>query len=144
MKITVINGPNINMTGIREKDLYGTGSYEDLKRQIEERCASLGYGCEVFQSNHEGAIIDRIQACLGESDGIIINAGGYSHTSVAIMDALKAVALPCAEVHMTNILEREEFRHFTYTSLASEKTFMGKGFESYTEAVEWMAERLKK
>lgn len=139
MKITVINGPNINLTGIREKEVYGTMGYDELKEGIIRHAESLGMECEVFQSNHEGDIIDRIQKCLGEDGAIIINAGGYSHTSVAILDALRAVELPCVEVHMSDITKREEFRRFTYTSLACEKTFMGEGFTSYIRAVDYIA-----
>ncbi|MBQ1465989.1 MAG: 3-dehydroquinate dehydratase [Eubacteriaceae bacterium] len=141
MKITVINGPNINLTGIREKQIYGTGSYDDLCEGIMRRASDHAMECEVFQSNHEGDIIDRIQKCLGEDTAIIINAGGYSHTSVAILDALRAVEVPCVEVHMSDISSREEFRRFTYTSLACEKTFMGEGFESYMKAVDYISEK---
>ena len=141
MKITVINGPNINLTGIRERDVYGSRSYSDLVEAITQRCRGLGLECEVFQSNHEGAIIDRIQQCLFEDTAIIINAGGYSHTSVAILDALRAVEKPCVEVHMSDISLREESRRFTYTSLACEKTFTGEGFESYMKAIDYISEK---
>ena len=141
MRITVINGPNINMTGIREPEVYGSRTYGDLVGYIEETCLMHGAECEVFQSNHEGAIVDRIQECLGRTDAIVINAGAYSHTSIAILDALKSVSLPVAEVHMSDITKREEFRHFTYVSLAAEARFMGRGFESYGDAIVYLTEK---
>ena len=143
MKILVINGPNLNMLGIREKDVYGADSYVNLVCHINDECLKAGLECEVFQSNSEGALIDKIQSAYNVFDGIIINAGGYSHTSIAIMDALKAIQLPCVEVHLSDIFQREEFRHFTYTSLVCVKSFIGGGFKSYTDAIKFLAEYLK-
>lgn len=136
MKILVINGPNMNMLGVREPELYGEGRLKDLEDLIEVRCDSLGIECEFFQSNHEGDIVDRIQQAYGDSEGIIINAAAYTHTSVAILDALKAVGIPAVEVHMTDINDREDFRKFSYVSLYAFKTIMGKGFNGYLDAVD--------
>ena len=137
-KILVINGPNLNMLGIREPGLYGKSDYASLVRFIEERAALSGADVSVVQSNSEGAIIDYIQRSLNIFDGIVINAGGYTHTSVAILDALKAVGLPAVEVHLTDIYSREEFRRFSYVSLYVEKTIAGKGFEGYAEAIDYL------
>lgn len=137
-KILVINGPNLNMLGIREPDLYGKADYASLVRFIEERAALAGADVSVVQSNSEGAIIDYIQRSLNIFDGIVINAGGYTHTSVAILDALKAVGLPAVEVHLTDIYSREEFRRFSYVSQYAEKTIAGKGFEGYAEAIDYL------
>ena len=137
-QILVINGPNLNMLGIREPGLYGKSDYASLVRFIEERAALLGADVSVVQSNSEGAIIDYIQRSLNIFDGIVINAGGYTHTSVAILDALKAVGLPAVEVHLTDIYSREEFRRFSYVSLYAEKTIAGKGFEGYAEAIDYL------
>lgn len=137
-KILVINGPNLNMLGIREPDLYGKADYASLVRFIEERAALAGADVSVVQSNSEGAIIDYIQRALNVFDGIVINAGGYTHTSVAILDALKAVGLPAVEVHLTDIYSREEFRRFSYVSQYAEKTIAGKGFEGYAEAIDYL------
>lgn len=137
-KILVINGPNLNMLGIREPGLYGKSDYASLVRFIEERAALSGADVSVVQSNSEGAIIDYIQRSLNNFDGIVINAGGYTHTSVAILDALKAVGLPAVEVHLTDIYSREEFRRFSYVSLYAEKTIAGKGFEGYAEAIDYL------
>lgn len=137
-KILVINGPNLNMLGIREPGLYGKSDYASLVRFIDERAALSGADVSVVQSNSEGAIIDYIQRSLNIFDGIVINAGGYTHTSVAILDALKAVGLPAVEVHLTDIYSREEFRRFSYVSLYAEKTIAGKGFEGYAEAIDYL------
>ena len=137
-KILVINGPNLNMLGIREPGLYGKSDYASLVRFIEERAALSGADVSVVQSNSEGAIIDYIQRSLNIFDGIVINAGGYTHTSVAILDALKAVGLPAVEVHLTDIYSREEIRRFSYVSLYAEKTIAGKGFEGYAEAIDYL------
>lgn len=137
-KILVINGPNLNMLGIREPGLYGKSDYASLVRFIEERAALSGADVSVVQSNSEGAIIDYIQRSLNIFEGIVINAGGYTHTSVAILDALKAVGLPAVEVHLTDIYSREEFRRFSYVSLYAEKTIAGKGFEGYAEAIDYL------
>ena len=137
-KILVINGPNLNMLGIREPGLYGKSDYASLVRFIEERAALAGADVSVVQSNSEGAIIDYIQRALNVFDGIVINAGGYTHTSVALLDALNAVVLPAVEVHLTDIYSREEFRRFSYVSQYAEKTIAGKGFEGYAEAIDYL------
>lgn len=135
MRILVINGPNINMIGIREKSIYGEGTYDDLIHYIEEICTREGIDVEFFQSNHEGEIIDAIQAAYQRIDGIVINPAAYTHTSIAILDALKAVAIPTVEVHLSNIHEREEYRQLSYVSEFCLKTFTGLGFEGYEKAV---------
>lgn len=137
MKILVINGPNLNMLGIREPDIYGRSTYADLTAMIQKRADELGCSVEFFQSNHEGDIVDRIQAAMGNTDGIIINPAAYTHTSVAILDALKAVAIPTVEVHISDINDREEFRKFSYVSLVAKKTIAGKSFDGYIEALEY-------
>ena len=143
MKVLVVNGPNLNMLGIREKHLYGTETYEKLLECIAAWSGELDIETDVFQSNHEGAIVDRIQQALGVYDGIVINPAAYTHTSVAILDALKAVDLPCCEVHLTDISKREPFRQVSYAGMACEKHFIGMGFEGYRAALEWLAEREK-
>ena len=139
-KVLVVNGANLNMLGIREPDLYGRADYGALKKFIQEEAAFLGMQVEIVQSNYEGEIVGFIQKALGVFDGIVINAGGYTHTSVVILDALKAVGLPTAEVHLTDIYSREEFRRFSYISLYAEKTIAGKGFNGYKEALEYLNE----
>ena len=141
MKILVINGPNLNMLGVREPEIYGTGSYEQLCEYIREVCREEGVGCAIFQSNHEGAIVDRIQAARGAEDAIVINPAAYTHTSVAILDALLAVALPAVEVHLSDPRQREDFRKRSYIAGACEKTIAGLGFESYGEAIRYLARR---
>ena len=141
MKLLVINGPNLNMLGIREPDIYGRQDYQSLTRLIEETCARLGVEVALFQSNHEGAIVDRIQAAYGQEDAIVINPAAYTHTSVAILDALKAVALPAVEVHLSDVASREPFRQISYAGMACEKTVMGKGFQGYVEAIEYLVQR---
>lgn len=138
-KILVINGPNINMLGLREPSLYGASNYAALKEFVCESAAEAGVQVELFQSNHEGSIVDVIQAAYGRVDGILINPAAYTHTSVAILDALKAVALPTVEVHLTDISSREEFRKFSYVSLYAEKVIYGKGFEGYREGLLYLA-----
>ncbi|MDO4265419.1 MAG: type II 3-dehydroquinate dehydratase [Eubacteriales bacterium] len=135
MKFLIINGPNLNMLGIREKNIYGSETYEGLLAYIRKICEQEGIEAEFYQSNHEGDIVDRIQAAYGNIDGIVINPAAYTHTSVAILDALKAVSIPACEVHLSNIYEREEFRHHSFISAACIKTFYGMGFEGYKEAV---------
>lgn len=139
-KVLVVNGANLNMLGIREPDLYGRADYGALKKFIQEEAAFLGMQVEIVQSNYEGEIVGFIQNALGVFDGIVINAGGYTHTSVVILDALKAVGLPTVEVHLTDIYSREEFRRFSYISLYAEKTIAGKGFNGYKEALEYLNE----
>ena len=143
MNILVINGPNLNLLGIREPDLYGKEDYAALAALVEDTCAQEGIGVEVFQSNHEGAIVDKIQQALGTFDGIVINPAAYTHTSVAILDALKAVALPAVEVHLSNVNAREPFRQISYPGMACEKTFAGLGFEGYRRAICHLAKREK-
>ena len=138
-KILVINGPNINMLGIREPDIYGRKDYNSLCLYIKETAENLNLIVEIIQSNHEGEIIDKIQDAYKNADGIIINPAAYTHTSIAIYDALKAVELPTVEVHLTDISKREDFRKTSYVSLVAKKTISGKGFESYRQALEFFA-----
>lgn len=138
MKILVINGPNINMVGIREPEIYGKNNFAALEEFIRTTGEELGFEIELYQSNHEGDIVDRIQkAYFDKVDGIVINPAAYTHTSVAILDALKAVSIPTVEVHLSDISEREAFREFSYVSLAAVKTIAGKGFDGYKEALEY-------
>ena len=139
MKILVINGPNINMLGNREPEIYGTQTYDDLVNYIEDAFAEIGAEGEVFQSNHEGDIVDRIQKAFGDADGIVINPAAYTHTSVAIPDALKAVAIPTVEVHLSDIDSREEYRKISYVAPVAERTIKGRGFEGYREAIFYLA-----
>ena len=138
-RILVINGVNLNMLGIREPEKYGKKSYKDLVSFIKDCAAELGQSVCVKQSNCEGEIVGCIQKAYKKYDGIIINAGAYTHTSVAILDALKAVDIPAVEVHLTDIYAREEFRKMSYISMAARKTICGKGFEGYKEALEFFA-----
>ena len=138
MKFLVINGPNLNMLGLREPSIYGDRSYKALVELIETVCRDEGIAVEVFQSNHEGAIVDKIQAAYGEVDGIVINPAAYTHTSVAILDALKAVCIPAVEVHLSDVNSRESFRHISYAGMACEKTYAGFGFEGYKMAIEYL------
>ncbi len=140
MKLLVINGPNINMLGIREKNIYGDGSFEDLQNYILEICNKHNVECELFQSNHEGEIVDKIQEAYNNVDAILINPAAYTHTSVAILDALSAVCIPCVEVHLSDIYKREEFRHHSYVSLVAKKTFYGMGFKGYKKAIEFLVD----
>ena len=142
MKFLVINGPNINMLGIREPGIYGSESYEQLIEFIKKSCDELGVECECRQSNHEGDIVDMIQSAYGVFDGIVINPAAYTHTSVAILDALKAVNIPTAEVHISDISQRDEFRQFSYVSHVAQKTICGLGFEGYRQAVIFLKEYL--
>ena len=131
MKILVINGPNLNMLGIREKNLYGDKSYASLIKLIKSSAKEKKVKVKCFQSNYEGAIVTAIQKALGKFDGIVINPGAYTHTSVAILDALKSVNIKTVEVHLTDINNREEFRKFSYISLFAKKVIVGKGFNGY-------------
>ena len=140
MKLLIVNGPNLNMLGIREKHLYGDKSYKSLVKLCKEEGKKRGIVVECFQSNSEGKIIDKIQSAYGKKDGIIINAGGYTHTSVAILDALKAVALPTVEVHVTDIDAREGYRKFSYISEYAAKKICGHGFNGYVEAMDFFVE----
>lgn len=139
MKILVINGPNLNMLGIREPDIYGKQSFSALEEYIRESARELGHSVTLFQSNHEGEIVDVIQAAYGVYEGIVINPAAYTHTSVAILDALKAVGIPTVEVHLSDITSRDEFRKFSYISLAAKKTVYGLGFEGYKKALEYFS-----
>ena len=135
MKILVINGPNLNMLGIREPDIYGKKTYDDLLLYIKEEADRLGVAVEFYQSNHEGDIVDKIQSAYGNTDGIVINPAAYTHTSIAIPDALKAVGIPTVEVHISDISLREAFRRISYVSPVALKTIVGKGFEGYILAM---------
>lgn len=143
MKALVINGPNINMLGIREPDIYGRETYEDLVSLCKEAGATLGFeSVEVFQSNHEGAIIDKIQESLGEVDGFVLNPAAYTHTSVGILDALKAVRIPAVEVHISEVEAREQFRQVSYAGMACFARVTGEGLEGYRHALELLKEHL--
>ena len=144
MKFLVINGPNLNMLGLREPSIYGERSYKALVELIETVCRDEGIGVEVFQSNHEGAIVDKIQAAYGVFDGIVINPAAYTHTSVAILDALKAVSIPAVEVHISDVSTRESFRQVSYAGMACIKTYMGHGFEGYAMAIRYLKSYLSK
>lgn len=134
-RILVLNGANLNMLGIRERQLYGSEDYGALKKYIEQSARELGVNADVFQSNHEGELVELIQRAYGNYDGIVINAGAYTHTSIAILDALKAVGLPTVEVHLTDVDRREDFRKTSYISLYAHKKICGKGFSGYKEAL---------
>ena len=142
MKILVINGPNLNMLGIREPDIYGKQNYASLLSYINDSAAELGVEVEVYQSNHEGCLVDKIQQAYGVFDGIVINPAAYTHTSVAILDALKSVGIPAVEVHLSDVSSREAFRQISYAGMACCKTFMGKGFEGYRCALEFLATKI--
>ena len=143
MKILVINGPNLNMLGIREPDIYGKRDFASLQSFIKDSAAALSLDVTLFQSNHEGEIVDMIQSAYGIFDGIVINPAAYTHTSVAILDALKAVGIPTVEVHLSDINEREEFRKHSFVSLVAKKTICGLGFDGYKAALEYFAEQCK-
>ena len=138
MKILVLNGPNINMLGIREPGIYGKESFADLLTLLEQTGAELDVEIQQYQSNHEGDLVDKIQWAYGKVDGIVINPAAYTHTSIAILDALKAVGLPAVEVHISDVSRREAFRQISYAGLACRKTIMGHGLQGYREAVEYL------
>lgn len=144
MKLLVINGPNLNMLGIREPDVYGRQNYAALVELIEETCRAENIEVEVFQSNHEGDLVDHIQSAYENMDGIIINPAAYTHTSVAILDALKAVSLPAVEVHLSDVSAREDFRQISYAGMACIKTYMGLGFEGYRQAILYLKDYIEK
>lgn len=144
MKILVINGPNINMLGVREPEIYGKEDFCALLSLLENTANLLGIEIDQFQSNHEGAIIDQIQQAYSNYDALIINPAAYTHTSIAILDALKAVSLPCVEVHISNIDQREEFRRISYTSLACEKVIAGLGIDGYRQAIYYLKDKYSK
>ena len=141
MKILVLNGPNINMVGIREPAIYGAQTYAELCRLIDETGEKLGVEVERYQSNYEGDLVTKIQQAYGVFDGIVINPAAYTHTSVAILDALKAVNLPAVEVHISDIAQREAFRQVSYPGMYCEKTIKGHGFQGYVEAMEYLVEK---
>ena len=136
MKLLVINGPNLNMLGIREPVIYGSATYADLCTLIRDHAAALGVEVELYQSNHEGALVDKIQDAYGKIDGIVINPAAYTHTSVALLDALKAVGIPAVEVHISDVSQREEFRRISYVREYCMTTIAGHGFAGYTEAMD--------
>lgn len=141
-KILIINGPNLNMLGIREPDIYGSNSYKDLLGLIDGWAKEFGCEAECFQSNHEGDIVDKIQQAYSDGvDGIVINPAAYTHTSVAILDALKAVKIPAVEVHISDVNTREEFRKISYAGLACEEHFIGFGFEGYRKGMEYLVSK---
>ena len=143
MKILVINGPNLNMLGIREPELYGRETYSDLLAKIRKHAEETGTEVFFFQSNHEGALVDAIQAAYGVQDGIVMNPGAYTHTSVALLDALKAVGIPTVEVHITDVDEREPVRKISCVRASCVKTLSGRGTDGYLEAMDYLAETLK-
>ena len=136
MKILVLNGPNLNMLGLREPEIYGNKNYQTLCDMINEHCDKKGIEVEIFQSNHEGVLVDKIQDAYNKFDGIVINPAAYTHTSVAILDALKAVAIPAVEVHISVVDSREDFRQISFVRNYCFKTISGKGFEGYLEAID--------
>ena len=140
MKILVLNGPNINMLGIREPDVYGNETFSDLLELLDETAKSLDIEVEQYQSNHEGDLVDRIQSAYGQFNGIVINPAAYTHTSVAILDALKAVSIPAVEVHISDVDAREGFRQISYTGLACKKTIKGQGLDGYRQAIYYLKE----
>ena len=143
MKFLVINGPNLNLLGLREPDIYGRQDFRALEDFIRESCRTEGIEVELFQSNHEGAIVDAIQGAYGRIDGIVINPAAYTHTSVAILDALKAVQLPAVEVHISDVSRRESFRQISYAGLACIKRYIGLGFEGYRQAILFLKDYLE-
>ena len=143
MKILVINGPNINMLGIREPGIYGNDNYKALLEKIKGWADELGCEVKCFQSNHEGAIVDEIQKAYGEIDGIVINPAAYTHTSVAILDALKSVGIPAVEVHISDVTKREDFRQISYAGMACEEHVIGKGLEGYHLAIKYLCEKYR-
>ncbi len=142
MKILVINGPNLNLLGLREPAIYGSQNYTSLCTLVEQTCRDENIEFEIFQSNHEGVIVDKIQDAYGKFDGIVINPAAYTHTSVAILDALKAVAIPTVEIHISDVSKRESFRQLSYVSLAAKKTFMGLGIDGYRHAILYLKQYL--
>ncbi len=143
MKILVLNGPNLNLLGLREPAIYGRQNYQALVEFIRKSAKQEGLEVEVFQSNHEGALVDKIQEAYGVFDGIVINPAAYTHTSVALLDALKAVSIPAVEVHLSDVSTREDFRQVSFVRLACRKTIMGKGFEGYREALIYLKENAR-
>lgn len=143
MKFLVLNGPNLNLLGLREPEIYGHQTYEALEEYILAAAEELGCMVKLRQSNHEGTLVDFIQEAYGKYDGIILNPAAYTHTSIAILDALKAVGIPAVEVHLSDLSQREDFRQISYPGMACQKTFMGLGFEGYKKAMEWLLENIE-
>ena len=142
MKFLILNGPNLNLLGLREPEIYGNRNYAALEAFCQTCCKDHGIDCEVFQSNHEGVLVDKIQAAYGVFDGIVINPAAYTHTSVAILDALKAVGIPAVEVHLSDVSKREDFRQVSYAGMACIKTYTGYGFDGYKMAIEYLKAHL--
>ena len=140
MKLLIINGPNLNMLGLRDPDIYGRQTYADLEAYVAACCQAQGVEYEIMQSNHEGVLVDTIQQAYGRVDGIVINPAAYTHTSVAILDALKAVSIPAVEVHLSDVSAREAFRQISYAGMACQKTYAGFGFEGYKKAIDYLCE----
>ena len=140
MKLLVLNGPNLNLLGVREPDIYGKKTYADLVRAVKEECRRRGIGVKILQSNSEAALVTAIQKAYRKFDGIIINPAAYTHTSVALLDAVKAVGIPTVEVHLSDVAKREEFRKISYIGLAAKKTIAGKGIDGYLEAIAFLAD----
>ena len=143
MKILILNGPNLNLLGIREPDIYGKTTYAQLVETVQKHCDTLGIACEFYQSNHEGALVDKIQEAYGRFDGIVFNPAAYTHTSVALLDALKAVGIPTVEVHISDVSRREAFRQISYIRPACIATVMGEGIAGYCHAVDILTEAQK-
>ena len=144
MKLFIINGPNLNLLGVREPELYGRQDYAALVKLVENTCEELGIEVDIYQSNHEGDLVDKIQSAYSAADGIVINPAAYTHTSVAILDALKAVSLPAVEVHISDVSRREDFRQVSYAGMACVKTYMGLGLEGYRQAILYLKDYLEK
>lgn len=143
MKILVINGPNLNLLGLREPHIYGSRTYADLCEFIKKSCEDIGVECELYQSNHEGDIVDKIQAAYGVFDGLVINPAAYTHTSVAILDAIKSIDIPTVEVHISYVDSREEFRKHSFVAYVAKERFIGLGFEGYRKAIEFLKDYFK-
>ena len=143
MKLCIINGPNLNMLGIREPDIYGRTTYEDLCNTIRDHAEKRGIEVEIYQSNHEGDLVDKIQSCYQTADGFVINPAAYTHTSVALLDAVKAVGLPTVEIHISDVSKREDFRQISYIRAACVKTIAGHGINGYLEAMDYLFETIK-
>ena len=144
MKILVLNGPNINMLGIREPGIYGKQTFADLLDLIQNTAKEIGMEIDQYQSNHEGDLVDKIQGAYGNYDGIVINPAAYTHTSVAILDALKSVSIPAVEVHISNVDSREAFRQISYAGMYCEKTIKGQGLDGYRQAIVYLIEKYSK
>ncbi len=142
MKLLILNGPNLNLLGLREPEIYGSGTYADLTALLQENARRLGVEIEIYQSNHEGDLVDKIQAAYGSADGIVINPAAYTHTSVALLDAVKAVSVPTVEVHISEVSKREDFRQVSYIRRACVKTITGHGFRGYVEAMEFLVQTI--